>query len=40
MYQEDKIMNDCLFCKIAGGEIPSKKVYELSLIHISEPTRH
>ena len=21
-------MNDCLFCKIAGGEIPSKKVYE------------
>lgn len=21
-------MNDCLFCKIAAGEIPSKKVYE------------
>ena len=21
-------MEDCLFCKIAGGEIPSKKVYE------------
>jgi histidine triad (HIT) family protein len=21
-------MNDCLFCKIASGEIPSKKVYE------------
>ena len=21
-------MSDCLFCKIAGGEIPSKKVYE------------
>ena len=21
-------MNDCLFCKIARGEIPSKKVYE------------
>ncbi|MBS5165394.1 MAG: histidine triad nucleotide-binding protein [Butyricicoccus sp.] len=21
-------MQDCLFCKIAGGEIPSKKVYE------------
>lgn len=21
-------MSDCLFCKIAGGEIPSRKVYE------------
>ena len=21
-------MSDCLFCKIAGGEIPSKKVHE------------
>lgn len=21
-------MKDCLFCKIVGGEIPSKKVYE------------
>jgi histidine triad (HIT) family protein len=21
-------MNDCLFCKIVSGEIPSKKVYE------------
>ncbi|MDR0222754.1 MAG: histidine triad nucleotide-binding protein [Oscillospiraceae bacterium] len=21
-------MNDCLFCKIANGEIPSEKVYE------------
>ena len=21
-------MNDCLFCKIVAGEIPSKKVYE------------
>ena len=21
-------MNDCVFCKIAGGEIPSNKVYE------------
>ena len=21
-------MSDCLFCKIAGGEIPSSKVYE------------
>ena len=25
---------DCLFCKIIAGEIPSTKVYELSLIHI------
>ena len=35
MYVEVKIntkgsffMNDCLFCKIVAGEIPSKKVYE------------
>lgn len=21
-------MNDCLFCKIMNGEIPSKKIYE------------
>ncbi|QQO09254.1 histidine triad nucleotide-binding protein [Breznakiella homolactica] len=21
-------MKDCIFCKIAGGEIPSKKIYE------------
>jgi len=21
-------MTDCLFCKIAGGEIPSRKIYE------------
>ena len=33
-------MEDCLFCKIIAGEIPSTKVYEddtvyvLSLIHI------
>ena len=31
-------MDDCIFCKIARGEIPSKKIYEdehvLSLIHI------
>ena len=39
-------MSDCLFCKIAAGEIPSTclydddDVYALSLIHISEPTRH
>ena len=30
-------MEDCLFCMIAEGKIPSKKLYEdeqLSLIHI------
>ena len=30
-------MNNCLFCKIISGEIPSIKIYEdehLSLIHI------
>lgn len=26
-------MSDCLFCKIAGGEIPSKKVYEDELVY-------
>ena len=31
--------DNCLFCKIVGGDIPSNKLYELSLIHISEPTR-
>lgn len=25
-------MNDCLFCKIASGEIPSKKVYEDEMV--------
>ena len=25
-------MNDCIFCKIAAGEIPSKKVYEDEMI--------
>jgi len=25
---EDFFMSDCLFCKIADGEIPSKKIYE------------
>ncbi|MBC8536132.1 histidine triad nucleotide-binding protein [Feifania hominis] len=25
-------MNDCIFCKIIAGEIPSKKVYEDDLI--------
>ncbi len=24
---------DCLFCKIAGGEIPSQKVYEDALVY-------
>jgi histidine triad (HIT) family protein len=26
-------MNDCIFCKIAKGEIPSKKVYEDDLVY-------
>ena len=26
-------MSDCLFCKIIGGEIPSKKVYEDELCY-------
>ena len=26
-------MNDCLFCKIIAGEIPSKKVYEDKLCY-------
>ncbi len=26
-------MNDCIFCKIAKGEIPSKKVYEDDLCY-------
>ena len=29
-----------IFTRIINGEIPSYKVAELSLIHISEPTRH
>jgi histidine triad (HIT) family protein len=24
----DKIMNDCIFCKIISGEIPAAKIYE------------
>ena len=24
----DNVMNDCIFCKIVRGEVPSKKVYE------------
>ena len=30
---------NCIFCKIVAGQIPSFKLLELSLIHISEPTR-
>lgn len=26
-------MNDCLFCKIASGEIPSTKVFENELVY-------
>lgn len=26
-------MTDCLFCKIAAGEIPSKKLYEDELVY-------
>ncbi len=26
-------MNDCIFCKILKGEIPSKKVYEDDLVY-------
>ena len=27
-------MNDCLFCKIVKGEIPSDKVYEDELVYV------
>ncbi len=27
-------MSDCLFCKIAAGEIPSEKVYEDELVYV------
>lgn len=27
-------MNDCLFCKIIAGEIPSTKVYEDDLVYV------
>lgn len=27
-------MSDCLFCKIAAGDIPSKKVYEDDLCYV------
>ena len=26
-------MNDCLFCKIINGEIPSKKVFENAMVY-------
>lgn len=29
-------MEECLFCKIAAGEIPSKKVYEDDLVYVFE----
>lgn len=29
-------MNDCLFCKIAAGEIPSKKIYEDEQVYVFE----
>ncbi len=28
-----KVMNDCLFCKIIAGEIPSTKVYEDDFVY-------
>ena len=27
-------MNDCLFCKIIKGEIPSKKIYEDDVVYV------
>ncbi len=29
-------MNDCIFCKIIKGEIPSKKVFEDDLVYVFE----
>lgn len=29
-------MEDCLFCKISAGEIPSKKIYEDDLVYVFE----
>lgn len=29
-------MEDCLFCKITAGEIPSKKIYEDDLVYVFE----
>ena len=41
--KEDKTMDDCLFCKIIKGEIPSSKVYEdddvIAFLDISQATK-
>ncbi|MGN1114059.1 MAG: histidine triad nucleotide-binding protein [Oscillospiraceae bacterium] len=29
-------MDDCIFCKIIKGEIPSKKIYEDDLVYVFE----
>ncbi|MGN1133808.1 MAG: histidine triad nucleotide-binding protein [Oscillospiraceae bacterium] len=29
-------MDDCIFCKIVKGEIPSKKIYEDDLVYVFE----
>jgi len=29
-------MDNCIFCKIVNGEIPSKKVYEDELVYVFE----
>ena len=29
-------MNDCLFCKIVKGEIPSKKIFEDEVVYVFE----
>ena len=31
--KDNKIMSDCLFCKIIAGDIPSAKVYEDDMIY-------
>lgn len=31
--ERSKSMKDCLFCKIAAGEIPSNKVYEDDMVY-------
>ena len=38
--KEVKLMSDCIFCKIANGEIPSNKVYEddqIMCFHDADP---
>ena len=27
-------MDDCIFCKLANGEIPTKTVYEDDVVHV------